>query len=236
LTVGHRGRLVAPASLTGTRELFRRAAFIAGHGGLARDNLISGVSFRAKVSTVLRNTGQEYAGMVRYRFQISAMHLDWPRQCACCCGPADTLFRATATRTTGQRVVHTTSQWCDVPHCSQCVNHIRISKAAKYTALAGVFLALLVGFFALAEAEAEFGWLLGIAAAGVLVGSIVLSTKIKEYARSLTRESCGSLGVAVEYIRWYGTFHEFVFSSQSYLSAFLYLNGNKRRSDIRQVY
>jgi len=61
----------------------------------------------------------------RYRFQISARLLHWPRQCACCRGAADAEMRAAATRTRGKRVVHTTTRWWTIPYCSRCVGHIR---------------------------------------------------------------------------------------------------------------
>jgi hypothetical protein len=54
-------------------------------------------------------------------------------------------------------------------------------------------------------------------------------------AEKATASECASPGPAVEYSGWYGTVHDFVFSNQQYLDAFVALNRQKRMSDIREI-
>lgn len=142
-------------------------------------------------------------------------------------------MRAVATRTTGKRVVHTITRWWDVPHCSRCVAHIQRYRVANSLLKVGAVLGLSVWFFGWISSGS--GWLWAIGGAGVLMGLVVLSGRMKQSARAMTQPSCTAVGRAVEYLRWYSNFHEFIFSSQPYLNAFLSSNGGKQRSDVRQV-
>lgn len=168
--------------------------------------------------------------MSRYRFQISARIPTWPRTCACCGRQSDTTMRASACKSKGTRAVTTTTSWWEIPHCSQCVQHIREhQKAAELDTLAwGLAVVSLVAVSFLAKSLA-----VGIAfAVGAIILCATLSHRAKNTASSLTTHECCSVGPAVEYVGWYGTCHEFMFSNQAYLDAFLSANRRKTQSDV----
>jgi hypothetical protein len=80
-----------------------------------------------------------------YEIQISARNLSWPRLCACCCGPANTMKRASASRTTGKRVRHTTTAWWEVPYCTSCLSQEALFRWAA-TILVGAVAAIAIVF------------------------------------------------------------------------------------------
>jgi hypothetical protein len=168
--------------------------------------------------------------MSRYRFQISARILTWPRMCACCGRPSDTTMRASACKSSGKRVVTATTSWWEVPHCSECVQHVeRYQKAVEFNALGAVLaIASLVAVSWLAK-SLLVGFVLAICA--IIVCS-TLAHRAKHAAGSMTTHDCCSVGPAVEYLGWYGTFHEFMFSNQKYLNAFLGANHRKTQSNV----
>jgi hypothetical protein len=59
------------------------------------------------------------------KVQVSARILEWPQQCACCCGPPDMTWEASSTRHTGKRVIREQTKSWEVPYCSRCVGHIK---------------------------------------------------------------------------------------------------------------
>ncbi len=171
--------------------------------------------------------------MPKYRLQISANLLAWPRSCACCCGTADSELRAAAARTTGSRVVHTKTKWWEVPHCGRCVAHIvryrSSDRAASLVRVLGFVAA--VGFGVLA---ASFATAVVTMAVTLLVAAVVRS-KVRRGAAGLTTSACAGPGTAVGYVRWHGTMHEFEFSHQHYLELFIAANGRKTMSDVRTI-
>jgi hypothetical protein len=56
-----------------------------------------------------------------------------------------------------------------------------------------------------------------------------------QLAVSKTRDCCAAPGEAVQYLGWYGTVHEFLFSNRQYIQDFVQANGRKTMSDIRQL-
>jgi hypothetical protein len=167
-----------------------------------------------------------------YRFQISANLLSWPPSCACFGVDADTKLRASAFRTTGKRVKHTTTSWWEVPYCSRCMHHKRVFDATAKWPVIGFVIGLLVWFLGGQNGNAEAGFF-----AGTLLGSLTIipyrAGRLK--ARALMLPTCCTPSSAVSYIEWHGTFHTFVFASKLYLESFLSANSKKKRSDITKV-
>jgi hypothetical protein len=167
-----------------------------------------------------------------YQIQVSARILSWPRVCACCCGPADTVKRAAASRTTGKRVQHTKTSWWEVPYCTSCLTHEATFRRATTVLVGGVAAMALIFVIASVHDAAIIGWLLVFAAAASAVwGNRALSRR----ARSEMRPGCSATTGAVAYAGWYGTFHTFVFASSEYLDAFTAANARKTMSDVRRV-
>jgi len=172
--------------------------------------------------------------MSRYQIQLSARTVQWPAQCACCNGRAETTLRATTTRTTSKRLVTAARRHWDVPYCAACLGHIQKQRAAASTRKTGIGLAIVLAF--LATFTTDYGLALGILAGLLLAGSISRSRALHEQAIALIiPEACASAAVAVEYLEWYGTLHTFVFTNPEYLDAFLLANDQKEHSDVRQV-
>ena len=167
-----------------------------------------------------------------FRFQISANFLSWPNSCACCGGNADTKLHASASRTTGKRVRHTTTSSWKVPYCSQCVRHKEAYESASNWLVASFVLGLIAWFFVAKASSGSVGFFVGMVVA--LLGFWPCS-KAQKQARSLMLSSCCSPTSAVQYIEWHGTFHTFVFASKSYLESFLAANSRKKRSEITHL-
>jgi hypothetical protein len=168
-----------------------------------------------------------------YQFQISAKLLHWPRKCACCSEPSNALIRASASKTKGKRVRHTTTSSWEVPYCTVCLSHKAAFDAASWWLIGGFVLGLLL-------------WLLitngtGSGIGGFIPGALVFGAsfwpfvKAQASARAQMRPTCCTPAVAVRYLGWYGTFHTFQFSSKTYTDEFLRANSSKNRSDVRQV-
>lgn len=168
-----------------------------------------------------------------YQFQISAKILSWPRKCACCGDIPDSHLRAGASKTTGKRVVNTKTSWWEVPYCAVCLAH----KGAYDSASGWVSGGTAVGF----AVWCLIGFGMGNGRIGFLVGSAVIATgywrcsQAREASRLKMKPSCCAPSAAVKYLDWHGTFHTFVFESESYLDEFLAVNGRKTRSDVRKV-
>lgn len=167
-----------------------------------------------------------------FRFQISANLLTWPSLCACCGGQADTKIRASASRTTGKRVQHTTTSSWEIPYCSQCIKHKEAYESAFKWLLVGLLLGLVVWFFIAQISSTLIGFFIGIIVA--LLG-ILPYAKAKSEAEALMRPRCSSVTSTVKYVAWHGTVHTFIFASKSYLDLFLAANSSKNRSDITNV-
>jgi hypothetical protein len=69
----------------------------------------------------------------------------------------------------------------------------------------------------------------------MFAASILIFTINKARAEDTMKPSCTCLTTAVEYAGWYGTVHEFIFSSRTYVNLFAAANVRKTISDIRQT-
>jgi hypothetical protein len=169
----------------------------------------------------------------RYRVQVSAKILNWPRSCACCLENATAHLRAAASRTTGKKVQHTTTSWWEVPYCDVCLAHKAKFDKAQWAFAPFVFLGVIawIGVSVLAERQ-SIGLLAGVAL--VLLG-IWPYRKAIDSARAAMKPCCAAERAAVQYVGWHGTFHTFVFTNRDYLNHFLAANSRKTMSDIQLV-
>ena len=77
------------------------------------------------------------------RIDVSGHKFIFPHQCACCGAVPHTTLTALASKSTGTRVVHTTSKSWAFPYCAQCTEHVRTAGNAV-TTTAFVIIASLV--------------------------------------------------------------------------------------------
>lgn len=61
--------------------------------------------------------------------QISARVIDWPTQCACCCGPANATVAVSHVRTKGVEVIRSEEKSWQVPYCKLCLQHMETERA-----------------------------------------------------------------------------------------------------------
>lgn len=159
------------------------------------------------------------------KVDISAQTINFPPICACCGGPPDAVVGATATRTTGVRVVRQTSQGWDFPYCTRCIAHVTALHKARgvQTALiiAGALLSLVVGM-----AVGNFGLTCILAlifcGAAILIGRILIKN-----AEATKGANCANCDGAVRYNGWHGSCHFFVLDSPHYAYHFMHANINK---------
>jgi hypothetical protein len=168
-----------------------------------------------------------------FHFQISARLLSWPRKCACCGGAADSSMRAAASKTTGKRVQHTKTSWWEVPYCNTCLAHNAAYESAGRwlwaSLIAGVLAWIVIGQ---ASSRGTIGLLMGAAIAGA---GFWPYSRAQDAARTQMKSTCCTPRAAVRYLDWHGTFHTFVFESETYTNEFLASNGQKNRSDVQRV-
>jgi hypothetical protein len=192
-----------------------------------------------------------------YRVQISARMIQWPDVCACCCQAADTRVEVSSTRTTGKKIIRSTTKTWNVPYCRRCLEHIDASKDLQshsrfvlhpslVIGVAGGLLALLV--FALAlTASVPLALVPGVATLVLTVAALLLTYEgfQEKYQRALAAKKaerdrlqrgldallsatcCAETYIAAAYQGWHGTVHSFIFSSQQFAAAFEQANPGK---------
>jgi hypothetical protein len=158
------------------------------------------------------------------KIEVSGHKFNFPHKCACCGATPDTSLPASATRSTGKKVVHTDSKSWDFPYCSRCVKHVQASKSAavvlSIVVLASVILAVIVG----SKSTGSFGLLAVIAG---LILAVATYTKLILRAKSICVPSCSTVNVGVKYHGWQGTRHVFEVSSANYSTDFMVANQTK---------
>jgi len=178
-------------------------------------------------------TPQNQSAQMAFQFQISAKMLHWPRKCACCCEPANASIRASASKTNGKRVRHTTTSWWEVPYCATCLSHKRAYEAASWWLIAGSFVGLAVWLIIAIGIGSGLG---GFVPGALMFGSSIWPfTKAQAAARAQMKPTCCTPAAAVCYLGWYGTFHTFQFCNEAYTDEFLQANRAKNRSDVRRI-
>lgn len=149
------------------------------------------------------------------RVSVSGRKLAFPGACCCCRGDADSSILATATRTTGKRVIRTQTQSWTFPCCAACVGHARKSKTES-----GWVAMMLIGFisgpFFFLGPNSWAGFVLLLFGAGGILGAALQ----RRDARAVMKPTCGDLGPPVQYLGWSGTFHALAFSNTAYAGLF----------------
>lgn len=159
------------------------------------------------------------------RIDLSGHKFTFPQQCACCGAPPQTVLSASATRTTGKRVVHTDTRTWDFPYCFVCTAHVSAAKSASIAAVVIVgtaILALVYCSFGLDQS----GLGMVLCAAGICI-AIVVYNKMMSKAKSMCSATCVTVKSAVGYLGWQGACHMFEVFSSPYALAFMLANQNK---------
>src|SRR5436309_1326871 len=68
------------------------------------------------------------------RVDVSGQQFVFPTTCACCSGTADTELIVSANKSSGKRVVRTSTNAWDIPYCRPCVSHVRAANTAVIVA------------------------------------------------------------------------------------------------------
>jgi hypothetical protein len=77
---------------------------------------------------------------------VSGHQFVFPTVCACCNGRADTELTVSTSKSTGKRVIRTSSNEWDIPYCKQCVLHVKAVESAKMlTWVLGAFSVVVAG-------------------------------------------------------------------------------------------
>src|SRR5438105_2774861 len=122
------------------------------------------------------------------RIDLSGHKFTFPQQCACCGATPQVTFTASASRSTGKRVVHTTTKAWDFPYCIPCIGHVRKAKSAGTLAtliiVTSLIVAALSGFALDATIFAVF-----VGVAGIVGGSWVHQSLMKK-AKAMCHPNC----------------------------------------------
>jgi|SRR5579884_732051 len=158
------------------------------------------------------------------RVDISGHKFVFPHQCACCSAMPQTTLTASASKSTGKRVIHTTSKSWDFPYCIHCVNHVRVANTATVTTTCTIVVTLIAASYLFFLGALAFGLILGIAG---IVGGIFTYNLLMTEAKKMCGPNCTCVQSAVRYIGWYGSCHMFEIASSGYALAFMVANRNK---------
>lgn len=159
------------------------------------------------------------------RISLSGHKFTFPQQCACCGATPQTTLTASASRSTGKRVVHTTTKAWDFPYCIPCIGHVRTAKSAgtlaTFIIITSFIIAGLVGFAS--DAWTGAVW---VGVAGVVCGIWAHHSLMKK-AKRMCLPNCTCVKSAVGYQGWQGSCHEFEVVSPAYALAFMGGNHTK---------
>jgi len=158
------------------------------------------------------------------RVEASGRQFEFPSQCACCGGNADTRLTASASKTTGKKVVHTTTHSWDFPYCSPCIAHVRKARSAGSTAVLLTVVDLVLGVILYYAAAPWLGIAAGIAG---IVGVILMHRAMMARAMAACGPQCACVSSAVAFLDWDGSRQAFEIASPSYALAFMVANERK---------
>jgi hypothetical protein len=159
------------------------------------------------------------------RIELSGHKFTFPQQCACCGAVPQTTRSASATRTTGKKVVHTNTKSWDFPYCFACSAHVQAAAGALGAAGAVVTVALLAaGYVCFGLDQTAISIFLCIAGIG---GAIAIFNTLMSKAKAMCSTTCAAVKSAVGYHGWQGACHMFEVLSPDYALAFMLANQNK---------
>ncbi len=156
--------------------------------------------------------------------ELSGHKFIFPPECTCCGAVPETTLAASASRSVGKKVAHTTSKAWDFPYCARCAKHVRDSKHANTMAtivfVIVVILAIVVGF----NTSATWGFLVLISA---IAGGLAVKSSLMTAAKRGCVPNCSSVQSAVTYSGWQGTRHTFDIATATYATKFMIANQSK---------
>jgi len=159
------------------------------------------------------------------RIDLSGNKFTFPQQCACCGESPETTLSASASKSTGKRVVHTTSKSWEFPYCTRCASHVRAAREAvtaiTIIAIVSVIVALYLHF---GVDQSGIGLFVALAGIGT---AIYLHQVLMAKAKAMCSASCVTVKSAVGYVGWQGTCHMFEVLSSQYALAFMVANQSK---------
>lgn len=158
------------------------------------------------------------------RIDVSGHSFVFPHKCACCGGIADTELAASATKSSGKRVVHTKTNVWDFPYCSQCVGHVMSAEGTRKLAWILGIVSFVLGLFLGFVASAASGVMIGTLA---IVGTGLIYLRGMGKARARCGANCVCVGRAMAYLGWHGTLHQFEVGSADYAHDFMKANHSK---------
>jgi hypothetical protein len=143
-------------------------------------------------------------------------------------GQADIVRRFDASRTTGVRVVRTTTRSWDFPYCQSCACHASRWQARNswfgiliLPALAWIYPLIDDASAALASA------VIGVTTIGCLALAIAIRQRRIKDAQAAARSTCATLGDAVAFDGWDGSVQVFQFANRDYGKEFMRQNFRK---------
>jgi hypothetical protein len=158
------------------------------------------------------------------RVEASGRQFVFPVQCACCGGAADGRLTASASKSTGKKVVHTTIHSWDFPYCSPCIGHVKAAESASSISILLTVVALVIAVILYVGVA---GWLGVATGLGGMAGVIVLYNKMMAKAKAACGPQCACVSSAVTFLNWDGTKQAFDMASAGYATAFMMANERK---------
>lgn len=147
------------------------------------------------------------------RVELSGLKLVFPLQCSCCGNAASGTYAARATRTTGKRVVRSTSRGWEFPHCDVCAGHLRAYISGSGPAALSLLVGVVLGFAA--------HW--GAVFVGVLAATLFV-LKAHAQGEAARTPSCATASAPAAFVGWSGTVQRFEIASPAYASALMLAN------------
>jgi hypothetical protein len=158
------------------------------------------------------------------RIDASGHSFVFPAACACCCSLSDVEMSVSASKSSGKRVVHTSTNAWDIPYCSRCIGHVNAVESGNRLIGILTFVALFFGavlWYAAGSTMAAASTILMAIAIGLSGRSLTAR------ARSQCSTDCACVGKAVAYLGWHGTVHQFEISSPRFAQNFMVTNQSK---------
>ena len=168
-----------------------------------------------------------------YVVQVSARLLHFPRLCCGCGSPGPSEgYGASATRTSGKKVVKTDTRTWTFPICGDCLEWIAIQGSAN--TLRGLFIGLLVcsvtgvmiGFASIREPVGILFLLCGVALGGISPFAYKGWRRKQSLADGIKPDPDCSLKPVV-YVEWSGSVHTFRFANLVFCEQFERANAKK---------
>lgn len=158
------------------------------------------------------------------RVDLSGYRFVFPDKCACCGNHADAEFAASASRSSGKRVVHTKTNVWKFPYCGRCIGHVKSAEGANALALILGILSFALGISLGFAVNSAIGFVIGVFA---IVGTSLLYKHQMAQALGQCVPQCVCVRRAVSYLGWHGTLHQFEVCSPHFARDFMVANQNK---------